>query len=248
MMRGRQSQEGGDASVNLQAGSDITLGANYLEVRQIAMDVFEANFLKLRDEAASLAHKRAEVFIAAFLQEAARNGLPEIPEAKNPDFQYVLFSAQRDYARSGNLDLGELLVQLLVDRARVEERDLKQIVLNESLTVAPKLTSDHLDALSLVFILKYRGLPRIESLADFHLVLDDLVLPFVAGASHKLSAYQHLEYVGCAVTTQILTDAHTPFTSRYPGLFTKGFPPDNGFQYMKLTEAQQEQLTIPRSA
>lgn len=136
-------------------------------------------------------------------------------------------------------------MQLLVDRARVKQRDLQQIVLNESLTVAPKLTPDQLDALSLIFILKHGALPRVEGVADFHLVLDDLVLPFVAGASHRPSAYQHLEYVGCAVKNALAIDAHIPFTQRYPGLFTKGFPADYGFKYLKVTEAQQEQLTIP---
>lgn len=245
MTRGRQSQEGGDASVNLQAQGNITVGLSHTETRRVAMDVFEANFIRLRDEAAALVWERAETFLRSFLEQSTRQGLTTIPEGGNPDFQAAFFSAQRDYARSGDADLGDLLVQLLVDRARVEQRDLRQIVLNESLMVAPKLTPDQLDALSLILILKHSGLPRVESLADFHVVLDDLLLPFIAGASHKLSAYQHLEYVGCAATSAFEMPTHTPFIERYPGLFTKGFPPGYGFVHLNLTEAQQDQLTIP---
>jgi hypothetical protein len=243
MTRGKQSQEGGDASVNIQAQGDITLGPNYLEVRQIAIDVYRANMLELREVAAEIARERAESFLDTFLRKAAEDGQTEIPEGSSPDFQYALFSAQRDYARSGDEDVGELLVQLLVDRARVEQRDLQQIVLNESLTVASKLTLDQLDALSLILILKHGGLPRVESLDEFHLVLDDLLLPFVAGASDRQSAYQHLEYVGCVVTHAFEMPAHTPFIERYPGLFTKGFPPS--FSNLELPEAQKALLSIP---
>lgn len=93
MTRGRQSQEGGDASVNLQSGRDITLGPNYLEVRQIAMDVYRANMMELRELAAEIARERAESLLDAFLRRAADQGQKEIPEASSPDFQHALFSA-----------------------------------------------------------------------------------------------------------------------------------------------------------
>lgn len=54
----------------------------------------------------------------------------------------MLFSAQKEHARIGDEDLGDLLVQLLVDRTKVRDRNLVQIALNESLEVAPKLTPD----------------------------------------------------------------------------------------------------------
>src|SRR5215210_5902770 len=106
MKRGKQSQEGGDASANLQAQGNITVGLSHTETSQVAMDVFEANFIRLRDEAAALVWERAETFLRSFLEQATRQGLTTIPEGRNPDFQAALFSAQRDYARSGDADLG----------------------------------------------------------------------------------------------------------------------------------------------
>lgn len=242
MMRGKQSQEGGDSSLNIQAQGNVSFGLDYSETRQVAMDVFRANFLELRDEAATLAFQRAEALINGFLQQAAADGLTEIPEGKNPDFQYALFSAQKEYARSGDEDLGELLVQLLVDRTKVRERDLQQIVLNESMAVAPKLTPDQLDALSLIFVLKYSVNKRVSSLPLLYEYLDQLVLPFVAGASRKQAAYQHLEFAGCGTIAVTQTEAHAPFAVNYPGLFSQGFTQEELEAVMTLTPEHQSDL------
>lgn len=244
MTRGRQSQEGGDASVNLQAQGDITIGLTYDQTRQVAMDVFEANFLRLRDEAAELVRERAESLLRSFLQEAARQGLPTIPEGRNPDFQYVLFSAQRDYARSSDEDLGKLLVQLLVDRAKVQDRDLAQIVLNESLGVAPMLTPGQLDWLSLIFLLKYQSFGGVKDRTGLYAAFDTYFPPFLIGASRKESAYQHLEYAGAATHNAVKLEAHVLLTRHHPGLFRRGLT-DLDLEEVGLSEEARSALIVP---
>jgi hypothetical protein len=163
MIGRRQSQQSGSNSLNIQ-GRDIAIGLSYADVRQVAMDVFEANFLRLRDVAAVVARERAEAFLDSYLQKMAEEGQAEIPEAENPDLQYAVFSAQKEYARTGDEDLGKLLVQLLADRTKVRDRNLTQIVLNESLSVAPKLPPDQLDALSLTFLLMMNSTSWVRGL------------------------------------------------------------------------------------
>ncbi len=108
-MGDKQSQKSGDSSQNIQAGRDITIdGLSYSETRQVAMDVYKANFLELRDEAAAIAYERAERFVESFLQKMAQEGQKEIPEGKNPDFQAAFYQAHKEYARTGDQDLGDL--------------------------------------------------------------------------------------------------------------------------------------------
>ncbi len=71
-----------------------------------------------------------------------------LENAENPDFQRALFTVQKEYALTGDDELGDLLVDLLIDRTKQDNRSLLQIVLNESLSVVPKLTNDQLAALS----------------------------------------------------------------------------------------------------
>ncbi|HZT60715.1 MAG TPA: LPO_1073/Vpar_1526 family protein [Pyrinomonadaceae bacterium] len=222
MIGDKQSQVSGDESVNIQA-KEITFGLSYTEARQVAMDVFEANFFRLRNIAAEVARKRAEAFLDSYLQKMADTGKEAIPEAENPDFQYALYSAQREYARTGDEQLGELLVRLLVDRTKESERNLMQIVLNESLTVAPKLTGDQLDILSIIFIHRYtknNGLNNLDTLKNY---LERLYIPFLSGLNTKASTYQHLEFASCGTISMGGISFGGAFRQNYPGLFSKGF-------------------------
>lgn len=81
-MSNRQSQKSGHSSVNIQ-GQEVSIGLGYSEVRQVFMDLFEVNFHKLRSEAAEIARERAESFVNSFIEEAAREGQAELPEAEN---------------------------------------------------------------------------------------------------------------------------------------------------------------------
>jgi hypothetical protein len=222
MLGSRQEQQGGDASVNIQ-GRDISFGLSYSDARQVAIDVFEANFHRLSQVAASTAKQRAEQLLDDYLQKLAAENIQEVPEAQNPDFQYALFTAQREYARTGRQETGELLVQLLVDRTRATDHNLVQIVLNESLAVAPKLTPGQLDVLSLVFVLRYTKNFTVVSPDTLGTYLDQYILPFADSLPVKHSAYQHLDFTSCAniEVTQIFVEEI--LLRHYGALFSKGF-------------------------
>lgn len=63
-MSEKQGQSATGGSTALQAAGDIIVtnntGLTLVEARQVAIDVFNANFLRLADEAASIAGARAE--------------------------------------------------------------------------------------------------------------------------------------------------------------------------------------------
>jgi len=208
------------------------------------MDVFKANFYELSEKAYKDVFVRAGAFADAFLTKAMEDGQEKIPEAENPDFQYALFSAQREYARVGDEDLGELLVQLLVDRSKIEDRTLIQIVLNQSLAVAPMLTPEQLDALTLIFLINHTINNSLSTLARFHWYLDNYILPFVPGVSAKYSAYQHLEFARCGAITIGETQIEEAFRMRYMGLLCKGFTEEEA-QTVDLTPEARSQLIVP---
>ena len=245
-MRGRrQDQQGGDSSVNMQAGGNILVGLSLTDARQVAMDTFRANFVAFQNDAMRSVLERADELVTAFLHQVRKEGLTEIPEGRNPDFQYALFNAQKEYARTGDEDLGELLVQLLIDRTKVQQRDLEQIVLNESLEVAAKLTPDQLDALSLIFCCRYMQSRAVTNLAALHTYLDTSVLPFVNGASQRESAFQHMEYAGCGTVAVTQVEGYRLFIHAYGGLFSEGFTEQELRSSVELTQGQVASLVRP---
>ena len=218
-----QSQTSGDKSLNIQ-GEDVTLnlGVNYSEARQIALDVFEANFYKLSQLAGNIARERASELVDDFLSKLAQRNPVGIENTKDPDVQYAIFTAQREYARSGDKDLSDILVDILVDRISQKDRSILQIVLNEALQVAPKLTPDQFDVLSLVFILRYTRRLNFQNLEDFHQYIRNVILPISQGIKTHQASFQHLEYTGCGTEQVTSITIESAFLRSYPGLFWKG--------------------------
>jgi hypothetical protein len=154
------------------------------------------------------------------MQTENPNGLSQ---AETPDFQHSLFTVQKEYARNGDKDLGDLLVDLLVDRSKHDQRDILQIVLNESLSTAPKLTDTHLAGLSVIFLFKYTQNFGVGDHQAFGGYLDKHLLPFISKLSTNRAGYQHLEFSGCGSTGVSGNTLEGILGSVYQGQFLKGF-------------------------
>lgn len=226
MLDRKQEQHVAEGSTAIQAGGNVNItytGLTYSEVRAVALDVFKANFHKLAGIARETALARAEEITERFLSKLQNEYPRGLQKATDPDFQYVLFSAQRDYARSGDKDLGDLLVDLLVERSKCEQRGLLQIVLNEALNTVPKLTENQLAALAVIFTFRYSRFTHIvdhQSLGDF---FDRYVLPFLDKLVTNMASYQHLEFTGCGKIEVTELSLESALAATYQGLFTHGF-------------------------
>lgn len=223
-----QNQQVSDSGTAIQAGGSVTLintGLSYSDVREVALDVFRANFFELSGIAKDTARARAEQVTEEFLSKLEKENPNGLGKANDPDFQYALFTVQREYARTGDKDLGDLLVDLLVDRSKQEQRDILQIVLNESLNTAPKLTDNQLAALAMVFLFKYTqnfGVGNHEMLGQY---LDKHVAPFGPKLLKNMAGYQHLEFCGCGSIGLGTMNLETILGKTYQGQFLKGFDP-----------------------
>lgn len=149
MIRPHQSQDGGESSTNFQAGQDIHVhGLTLDEARVVALDVFRSNALELQGIAQSVAVSRAEQLTNEFLGKLESEMPHQAQKLADPDVQSVLFEAQKEYARSGEADLREALVDLLTARAVEDERTLRTLALNEAISAAPKLTEQQRRAIA----------------------------------------------------------------------------------------------------
>jgi hypothetical protein len=220
-----QSQNTGNNCTNLQA-KEITVnnnGITYKEAHLIALEVFKANFLDLIGTAKEVAKKRAEEITEKFLTKLQSEYPVGLQAANSPDFQDSLFTLQKEYAKCGDKELGDLLVDLLIDRSKQKNRDILQIVLNESLLTAPKLTQNQIAILSIVFLLRYTvslGIGNHQNLGEY---LDKYIQPLLSFLVKNDASYQHLEYTGCGTIEIGEISLSQIFGTTYQGLFLKGF-------------------------
>ncbi len=220
-----QTQSAADGSTALQAGRDILVqqGLSYQDARQVAHDVFEANFYRLSVVARDVASQRAEYITERFLEKLSAENPAGLQQANDPAFQHALFTVQREHAKAGDEDLGDLLVDLLVDRSKQEQRGLLQLVLDESLQTAPKLTDGQLSVLAVAFAIRYTQNAAIFSHEALGRHFDKYILPFEARLAVSQSSFAHLDFTGCG-TTNVLMDypIEDMLLTSYTALFFKG--------------------------
>lgn len=227
MIDKNQNQDVGNNAIALQAGRDVInithVGISTAEARTIALDVAKATFYELTGVAKETAAIRVEEITDQVIEKIKKEYPAGLQKAEDPDFQYALFTVQKEYARNGDKDLGDLLVDLLVDRSKQDQRDILQIVLNESLATAPKLTNTHLAALAVIFLLKYTQNTTIGSHQKLGDYFDKNLLPFGTKLSKNHAGYQHLEFSGCGSIGVTGNSLSGIFGKLYQGLFLKGF-------------------------
>ena len=138
--------------------------------------------------------------------------------------QYALFIAQKEYAKYGGKDLADLLSDIIIERAKTPERNIFQIVLDESLAIASKLTIEHLDTLSLIFLLTKTKIQSIKNFNDFKNYLKKNILPFVDNLTKENKDYVYLEYLRCGqIRAGNFGQLENYFRTAYKGFFSKCF-------------------------
>ena len=220
-----KKQEGGDGSSNIQAESvNVYNGITYTDAKEIALDVFNSNFVKLKNEAAQIATERAEEITEKFVKELNEKSPESLGEFNKPALQDALFQTQKEYAKSGDTDLGDLLVDILVDRAKTPERNMLQIVLDESLLVAPKFTTEQLDSLTLNFLLVQTRNISIVNIESFKKYLEDIISKFIENLTSERTSYNHIEYLGCGhVRAGDYGQLENNLKNTYKAIFSNGF-------------------------
>jgi len=216
----RLDQSGGDNSVNIQ-GNNVTIhnGITYSEAKEIALDVFTKNFLSLSQQAAETAKRRAEELVVGFLTKLEQEKAESISHIVDPGVQYALYTAQKEFARTGDKNISNIFVDILVDRISLIERDIKQIVFDESLLILPKLTIPQLDTMTIIFLLKYA--PKSGDF-DLNFSLAEEFKPFSDNLQCDTSLINHLIYSDCTVLSTSGPSVETLFLLNFKCLISKG--------------------------
>jgi hypothetical protein len=224
-------QSGGEASANYQAGANLTVhnthaGLSVADAKVLIMLVMEQNFIKFSDEALATARERVEEITAAYLEGLmAKN--PNLVEAvQQPAIQMALVAAQKEYVKSGDPNLGELLVAVLVERTAQPQRTLLQISLDKCLTILVDLTNNQVDTILFKFILSNLRKYDFNSLAALRGFCDIHLQPLVSSISTGEHDCTHIVACNCALIHNAATNFLTTWLDIYQGLFSKGIPED----------------------
>ncbi|MFD4591291.1 LPO_1073/Vpar_1526 family protein [Streptomyces rubiginosohelvolus] len=222
----KQTQRAGDNTNNYQAESITITGVSYTEAKEIALDVFRANALELSHIARRTAEERVEEITEKIFEKLMQRAPKAIQAVTDPGIQRAIFRVQEEYACSGEETLGDVLVDMLVDRARSQEADLQQIALNEAIKTAPKLATHHFTVLATLLLVGRTQFSGIRTLPQLHAKLNTVVAPATEGLRVTEGDLRHLQYAGCLSIDTLEKPFSHIFSVTYPALFTKGFTRD----------------------
>jgi hypothetical protein len=226
MRRRKQEQTGGAGATNLQAGRDIVhSGVTASESREIALDVYKANSLELGGVAAAIAFSRVEKLTRDLFERLERD--PQLLSSmQDPDMLGVVFTAQAGFARSGEEDLEAALVDLLVDRAAQQERDLKTLVLNEAIETLPKLSSVQRRSLAVCFLFRHTSPGELDSIDAYYSRISEWKPAFNIGSLIRAD----LQYLAAAAAGSMNVTSiplGLALATNARGFYTKGFSVDD---------------------
>lgn len=244
----KQKQKQNGTGLAVQAGQNAIVNINYgptaEEVRALALDVFRANLMELRGVAQAVANQRGEEITGKFIEKLQQENPDGLQQAQTPDFQDALFTVQKEFAKAGDKDLADLLVDLLVDRTKQDSRTILQIVLNESLHTAPKLTATQIATISVVFFLRYARAIDVNSIQQLAGYYQKHIGSIVGQISVTPATFGHLEYAGCGAVSLGSISLEQILIRVYPGLFKVGFDQAR-LDQAQISDVVRQQLIIP---
>ena len=221
MIKNKQEISAGDHSTNIQ-GSDVTVnqyGLKYSDIKDVAMDVFKSNFYDLGEKVEKLVNERAEEIINKYLKRLEEESPESIKNTEDPDVRFSIYEVQKSYARLGDKEISDLLVDILIQRTMNPDESFKKLVLNEAITVIPKLTTKQIDVLSLIYLVKYLlFIPEFKIPFNHY---NSVIQPFLTRIDipNNQMVYQHLQYSGCVSISIGSSDFETIMIHKFPHLF-----------------------------
>lgn len=239
MIDKNKTQKGGKNSVNIQA-ENFTYsqsGLSYKDVKEIVLDLFKENFPTLMHGSGEVVKKRIEQMADKYIKQIKERQPENLDSMVDPGMQYAFYNAQKEFARTGDEDLAATLIDLLLDRAAIPNRNLQQILIDESLSIVPKLTIGQLDVLTLVLMIKYISYSEIPNSDKLIGVISNEIVPFIHNLPKGNSLFHHLEYCGCAelpkgLNLQSTVKIEEIFLERYGKIFPEDFNNEKMIEFL----------------
>jgi hypothetical protein len=198
------------------------------DVEHLCVKIFEERFSYYSSEAFATAKSRVEEFAFNYLSKMAEKDPSAIENLADPGVQSALLEAESGFAKTGDENLGEVLVSMLVERTRIVDRNPRQLAYNEALNVVQKLTPRHLSLLSLIFFVRSVNFSQTGGInwPAFLSILRAVTEPVCQDFNASKADVQYLLATGCCTAEGGgLSDGVSwgyAMLQRYPGLFTKG--------------------------
>jgi len=174
------------------------VGLDYVQARQLFIDLLDLNFPRLKAAAEEIARARVEELRDRFFHMGQSNLASEdLGSFADPDAQFILTQAVETAARSASSNTRSILALLLNRRIKNTAFERRKLIYNAAIQTVSKLTANHIRILSLHFLLyDYLRVLEIQSWKDLDYYYNKKVFPLLEFENNYVD-FTHLAYSGC---------------------------------------------------
>lgn len=219
-----QDQQIGQGAVAVQSGRDTVIqhGLTPAQMTEI-LSALAAQFPAQIAVAHQIVNTRLAEFEKSFLEKFNSSANANSEAFADPDFQYVVRASQHAYARSGDGNVRDTLIDLIARRSKEQSRTRLTLTLNEAVEKAALLTKNEFAELSLCYLLRYTINLRIGNMEQFASYFQSNIAPLLPDISKEDASYQYLEAQSCGNVGAFGSDIIAILRERYAGIFSEGF-------------------------
>lgn len=130
-----------DSLVQQANGNINNYGLGYNDVKEICRDVLRQELAIVTKEATNTFNQEISAFENQFVDRLEKLENPQVMDKlRNPKLQFVLHDTMKEYAKTDDIDTKEELVDLMIERLKVEENTTEQYLIDESIKILPNLS------------------------------------------------------------------------------------------------------------
>lgn len=209
LMGNKQVQEVGDNSCAIQVHGDYKAGLSYRDVKDICVDLIQANFPVLQEEARQISMQYVEEFGVKFFNRLVQEETEHVQERlKNPDVQAAINSSVIHVARMTDKSHQDILCELLAEKIK-EQEDEKNIVFNDAIEIMTKISRNQILFLSLIYLLRSLGKQTNNPALQYH-YYETQIPSFLGNDFYKIDTFL-LGYKGL-IRSESMQSYATPLT------------------------------------
>ena len=161
------------------------------------IELFMDNFPKLQTIAKETAEQRATELCDEIIKKLEEKQVIDFTSFMQPDVQFVLYEAQKNYARFGEKDVLKILTELIAHRVQNDDKGHFKKILDNAVVVVCELTPTQLDCLSALFMLTKVKLSYIKTVEDLKNYLNQVSSIFNLENKDYGQEVSFLNFKGC---------------------------------------------------
>lgn len=204
----------GDDAIQLHTDTGtINYGTNITvtDVLEIGKSAARTVMLESWPFAEKIIDQRIELILNRIIDRMREKDEALLNRFKDPRFLAALVSVEKSFAETGDEELGEILSGLLADLASKSIRSRREIVLRQAVECAPRLTTKHLNALSVIFRISRIRYPYASTASELIAAIDNDLSPYYDAVPKDAFDY---EYIGATEAGTYLRMTQSPVSER----------------------------------